>query len=264
MANGQYNGGVTTQSEAGFQDFVKEYVLRDSFSATVSNVKEMLQDVMGAGNYSQEGTVEWYDAARKMLQGENNWMDGEELYRQITVSPDERFDYLQVYINQAMDVHPPLYYFIVHTVFGIFAGSYLDAYLFGINLFFLLGTCVVLYRMAEELWNRPGLYRKGPVCVGCGSSAWIYDSLLLYFVFTAVVPDCLCENVESTSDCCMSEVSWIDGSCGDCQCNIVALFTLSHSLWISGNRSDFKFEYDGSLGKAATVCGNDPDSDVSG
>ena len=157
LANGQYNGGVTTQSGAGFQDFVKEYVLRDSFSATVSNVKEMLQDVMGAGNYSQEGTVEWYDAARKMLQGENSWMDGEELYRQITVSPEERFDYLQVYINQAMDVHPPLYYFIVHTVFGIFAGNYSDAYLFGINLFFLLAACVVLYCMAEELWNRPEL-----------------------------------------------------------------------------------------------------------
>lgn len=157
LANGQYNGGVTMQSQADFLDFVKEYVLRDSFSATVLNVKEMLQDVMGARDYSQEGTVEWYDDARKMLQGESNWMDGEELYRQITVSPDERFDYLQVYINQAMDVHPPLYYFIVHTVFGIFAGSYSDAYLFGINLFFLLATCVVLYRMAEELWNRPEL-----------------------------------------------------------------------------------------------------------
>lgn len=178
LANGQYNGGVTTQSGAGFQDFVKEYVLRDSFSATVSNVKEMLQDVMGAGNYSQEGTVEWYDAARKMLQGENNWMDGEELYRQITVSPDERFDYLQVYINQAMDVHPPLYYFIVHTVFGIFAGSYSDAYLFGINLFFLLATCVVLYRMAEELWNRPGL-SVGVVAVYGFSQGFL--SCALYF-----------------------------------------------------------------------------------
>jgi hypothetical protein len=178
LANGQYNGGVTTQSEAGFQDFVKEYVLRNSFSATVSNVKKMLQDVMGAGNYSQEGTVEWYDAARKMLQGENNWMDGEELYRQITVSPDERFDYLQVYINQAMDVHPPLYYFIVHTVFGIFAGSYSDAYLFGINLFFLLATCVVLYRMAEELWNRPGL-SLGVVVVYGFSQGFL--SCALYF-----------------------------------------------------------------------------------
>ena len=178
LANGQYNGGVTTQSEAGFQDFVKEYVLRDSLSATVSNVKEMLQDVVGAGNYSQEGTVEWYDAARKMLQGENNWMDGEKLYRQITVSPDERFDYLQVYINQAMDVHPPLYYFIVHTVFGIFAGSYSDAYLFGINFFFLLATCAVLYRMAEELWNRPEL-SLGAVAVYGFSQGFL--SCALYF-----------------------------------------------------------------------------------
>lgn len=155
LANGQYNGGVTTQSEFGFQDFLKEYVWKDTLSETVSNVTGMLQQVMGAGDYSQEGTVAWYDAARKMLQGESNWMSGEDLYRQLTVSSADRFDYLQVYINQAMDVHPPLYYFVVHMVFGIFSGKYSDAYLFGINLFFLLATCIVMYVMLQKLYKRP-------------------------------------------------------------------------------------------------------------
>lgn len=43
----------------------------------------MLKEVRNAGNYSgissSGGTVTWYDAGRKLLQGESTWISGEEL-----------------------------------------------------------------------------------------------------------------------------------------------------------------------------------------
>ena len=98
----------------------------------------MLGDVMHAGNYSVEGTVEWYDAARHMLQGDCSWVNGDDLFNNLVAEKNNRFNYTQVYINQMVDVHPPLYYTIVHTVFSIFHDSYSDYYLFGINIVFLL------------------------------------------------------------------------------------------------------------------------------
>ena len=154
LANGKYNGAVTSITEYGFTDFLSTYVWRGNITSTVRNVYAMLQEVLHAGNYSEEGTVEWYDAARKMLQGESNWISGEELYEQISVTEQTRFQYPQVYLNQMLDVHPPLYYVVVHTVFSVCGGgNYFDSCLFSINITFLLGTCVILYCMVKRFWN---------------------------------------------------------------------------------------------------------------
>ncbi len=124
LSNGTYTGAVTTVPEATIFEFVDEYVIKDTVPETISNVRGMLEDVMGAGDYSVKGTVEWYDAARSVLQGRNTWMSGTDLYDMITASKEKRFDYAQVYINQMMDVHPCIYYFVVHTVFSLFPGVY--------------------------------------------------------------------------------------------------------------------------------------------
>ncbi len=155
LANGNYNGAVTSKSDKGIKDFIAEFVIKDNIPHTIENLSSMLQELMSAGNYSQEGTVEWYDAARKMLQGERAWVDGQELFRQLTVSKGERFQYIQVYINQAMDVHPPFYYLMVHTVFSVFPGTFHNAYLFCINIFALLLTCIMIYSIAKELNEQP-------------------------------------------------------------------------------------------------------------
>ena len=151
LANGDYNGAVTSKSEAGIEDFLNEFVIRDSFKATWGQLTNMLKELTTAGNYSIEGSVEWYDAARSMLQGERAWITGEELFKQLTVSEGERFHYGRVFLNQAMDVHPPFYYLLVHTVFSLFPETYNDGYLFGINIFFLLMCCLVLYHLGKEL-----------------------------------------------------------------------------------------------------------------
>lgn len=155
LSNGNYNGAVTSKSDSTLYDFFDEFVFRDSLPDTIDNVFNMLKELTSAGNYSEEGTVEWYDAARSLLQGQRVWMTGQELFDQLTVSKGERFQYIQVFLNQAMDVHPPFYYILVHTVFSLFPGTYSDAYLFGINIIALLMTCVILWQMAKSYSDAP-------------------------------------------------------------------------------------------------------------
>lgn len=50
----------------------------------------------------------------------NEWRPGSDYYDLLTVSADNTFNYKQVYINQTNDVHPPLYYFVIHTVSSFF------------------------------------------------------------------------------------------------------------------------------------------------
>ena len=155
LANGHYNGAVTSKSEYDIGDFITSYVIKpgDNLIDIFDNVCGMLQELVSAGNYSQEGTVEWYDNARKMLQGNARWMTGKELYEEVVAENGARFQYVQVYINQALDVHPVFYYFLVHTVFSLFPDAYSDAYLFSINIIFLLLTCIVLYKMIKRFWK---------------------------------------------------------------------------------------------------------------
>lgn len=157
LSNGIYNGAVTTNSESTFSDFLSQYVLKDTISDTVQNVKQMLLDVVGKGNYSAEGSVDWYDAARSMLQGQLAWTKGSDLYQQIVAEPGNRFQYGQVYINQAMDVHPPLYYMFVHTIFSIFSNQYSKYFLALLNATFLLATAVLLYYICMKWWGKQEL-----------------------------------------------------------------------------------------------------------
>ncbi len=183
LANGIYNGAVTSRSDVGLLDWVSDYVIKENFTSTVKNVFSMLSDVMNAGNYSQEGNVEWYDTARSLIQGNSVWVSGQDLYGQITASGQGRFQYIQVYINQAMDVHPPLYYWIVHTVFSLFAGSYKDVYLYGINVVFLVITCILLYRIGMRFWGKEEI---ALFAVAIYAFSQGYYSCALYFRMYAI------------------------------------------------------------------------------
>lgn len=155
LANGNYNGAVTSKSDNTLFDFIEQFVWKDSMLSTIDNIFDMLKELTSAGNYSEKGTVEWYDAARELLQGHRTWVKGEELFEQLTVSKEERFHYAQVLVNQAVDVHPPLFYLVVHTVFSIFSGTYSDGYIFAINFIALLLTCIILYKFVEEISEDP-------------------------------------------------------------------------------------------------------------
>ena len=79
------------------------------------------------------------------------WHSGEEFKRYVTVQEGERFQYSSVVYNQTCDVHPPLYYFIVHTICSFFPDSFSVWYAFLPNLVFLIGSLFLLYCIAIRL-----------------------------------------------------------------------------------------------------------------
>lgn len=80
----------------------------------------------------------------------NKWELSEVYKDYITVGADERFDYASVYYNQTMDVHPPLYYFILNTVSSFFAGSFSKWYGIGINLAIFPIIQIMLFALCKK------------------------------------------------------------------------------------------------------------------
>ena len=56
------------------------------------------------------------------------------------VNENAKFDYGNVWLNQTNDVHPPLYYAILHTICSFFPGQFSRFFAGGINLVFVLMT----------------------------------------------------------------------------------------------------------------------------
>ena len=69
----------------------------------------------------------------------------------------ERFSYSSVYYNQTQDVHPPLFYMVMHTVSSFFPFSHSKWIGLGINLFLFIVLIALLYYLCLRLFNRSDL-----------------------------------------------------------------------------------------------------------
>lgn len=64
---------------------------------------------------------------------------------------NSRFDYINVWDNQTKDVHPPLYYVIVHTICSLFPSQFSLWQVAVINIFFMLLTLFVVRKIIKLL-----------------------------------------------------------------------------------------------------------------
>lgn len=55
---------------------------------------------------------------------DRTWMEGEKLRQELVVLEGEQFRYSLVKIVQSWDVHPPFYYYLIHTVCSLSAGVF--------------------------------------------------------------------------------------------------------------------------------------------
>lgn len=88
---------------------------------------------------------EWEKAAQEYQDG--GYVPGSFVKQLYVVTPGEGFQYGKVFENQSADVHPPLYYCLVHTISSLFPGTYSKWYALGINLVCMLLIDTVLYRI---------------------------------------------------------------------------------------------------------------------
>lgn len=139
---------------------VNEYIIEDNFKDTYENYK-----------YYKKHPDEFKKIEDEKISSELPvWKTPDEAKDYLIVSEDERSNYISPYYHQTRDVHPPLFYFLVHLSSSIFTDTFTKYSIFIINLVFLLATCLVL-RKILILYNREKLIIPATLLYGLSMGA---------------------------------------------------------------------------------------------
>lgn len=124
----------------------------------------------------------------------NKLFTHEEILAYLTAGPEDAFDYGSVYYNQTQDVHPPLYYWLVHTVCSLWPSVFSKWQGLALNLLLWLGTLVLLFFTAKRLTDfRAALLAVllyGVSTVGLSTVVYIRMYMLLA-LFTVLLTYCV-------------------------------------------------------------------------
>lgn len=83
----------------------------------------------------------------------DRWLPGEFWQQLLVVAPEHRFAFGSVWYNQSMDVHPPLFYSVVHTVCSFFPNEFNKWFVIVPNLVFFVATQIVLLASSIKLFG---------------------------------------------------------------------------------------------------------------
>lgn len=108
----------------------------------------------------------------------NQWQNGNVFHKFISVEKGEQFAFLTVYENTAKDAHPPLYYFLLHTLCSLFPGSYSPWFGMGLNIFLTLLTQISLFRLGKKLMG-DSLWAIIPVALYGGMQVFADTTLFI-------------------------------------------------------------------------------------
>ena len=95
----------------------------------------------------------FYSLCDKEYDVEPIWKTKEEAMQYLTIQKEDIFSYVQVIWNQSRDVHPPLFYILVHLVSSFFIGTFSKYIIFLINIIFYILTCIYIYKIFK-LYNK--------------------------------------------------------------------------------------------------------------
>lgn len=89
----------------------------------------------------------------KIKQEQPVWKTPQDALEYLSVSSDEILDYWPIYYNQSVDVHPPLFYMLVHLASSFYLNHFSKYIIFMINIVFLVGSCFII-RKILKLFNK--------------------------------------------------------------------------------------------------------------
>lgn len=92
----------------------------------------------------------------------------DELLDYLTVTETDGFDYASVYYNQTQDVHPPMYYFLLHTASSLAPGIFSKWVGLSVNLVLFAVTLVLYERLARTLFQSRAVSWLSMVLYGIG------------------------------------------------------------------------------------------------
>ncbi len=154
------------------KDWMKEYGAGENFGDLFSNLVKDFQ-ILKASDFDFYNS-EIYTAYR-IAQANSadtyttTWVQGQDYIDYLTVSEDNTFNYASVYYNQRGDVHPPLFYILLHTICSIFQGVFSKWFGLALNIILLLITLIVLYQMGMKYFGGKGIALAIVIAYACSS-----------------------------------------------------------------------------------------------
>lgn len=81
------------------------------------------------------------------------WLTSDYWWKLLTIQPGEEFNYSAVYYNTAKDVHPPLYYFLIHTVYSFFVDTWNPNIAIIVNLILFAASEIVMFFICDKIYE---------------------------------------------------------------------------------------------------------------
>lgn len=134
-----------------------KYIFASEILAAVILVISM-SIIAGRTNYGLEGDEVFSYISSTSMGGfkgicyldDQKWYEADYFRNAVTATGPERFNFKMVTENQAMDTHPPLYYFFLNLICSVFEGQYSRWFGIGLNIFFMLFVGFGLYLLLQH------------------------------------------------------------------------------------------------------------------
>ncbi|MCM1120646.1 MAG: glycosyltransferase family 39 protein [bacterium] len=141
--------------ESGYdvKDWMMEYGAGESLGDLLRNLAKDFKLIQECG-FRPRDSVIYADYLTAQANSSDTktttWMSGQAYQDYLAASESNTFNYASVYYNQRGDVHPPLYYILLHTICSLFQGTFSKWFGLALNFTVLLLTLGVLYRMVSS------------------------------------------------------------------------------------------------------------------
>lgn len=118
------------------------------------------------------------------------WKDTAEIRSEFMVMPDAGVDYGMVRLMQSWDVHPPLYYYVLHTVCGMSKGVFTKWQGLSVNLIFFVLSWLILWGITKELTGNDKK-KIFAVCALFGTSPAVFSGITFIRMYMMLTCECL-------------------------------------------------------------------------
>lgn len=84
----------------------------------------------------------------------DSWCDTKDFFAQLVSEGNENFQFQQCYVNNENDVHPPLYYFLIHLTSSLVPGIFSKWIGIGVNIFLWCIAYYIYMLLAREIFGK--------------------------------------------------------------------------------------------------------------
>lgn len=145
--------------------------------------------------------IEYFNKDEILSKEIPTWKYKEDALEYLAIQKGDIFNYFSVYQNQARDVHPPLFYYLVHLTSTLFYNNFTKYIIFSLNLIFFIGVLLIIKKIVEALNHKelviPSMILYG-ASMGCISTVMFqrmymmvtfFSILYLYFIIKFIKDD---------------------------------------------------------------------------